>query len=134
MKNVSKVFYITLVLVIIAVVFGGLFPVQFENITTNIQEFVATKFGWYYMLLMSATVILSIFIAISPYGKIRLGKDNSKPDFSTPTWIAMLFSAGMGIGLVFYGAAEALSDYLTDDTYSEVGFNAALTAVFAQCY
>lgn len=134
MKNVSKVFYITLVLVIIAVVFGGLFPVQFENITTKIQEFVATSFGWYYMLLMSAMVILSIFIAISPYGKIRLGKDNQKPDFSTPTWIAMLFSAGMGIGLVFYGAAEPLSHYLTDAPSSEVGSNAAFKEGLTSAY
>src|SRR5690625_546999 len=102
MKNVSRVFYITLVLVIIAVILSGVFPTKFENITTNIQGFVDNIFGLYYMLLMSAAVILFIFIAISPYGKIRLGKDHVKPDFSTSTWVAILFSAGMGIGLLFY--------------------------------
>lgn len=134
MKSVSKVFYYTLVLVIIAVIFGGIFPEQFEAITTSIQEFVANTFGWYYMLLMSAMVIISIFIAISPYGKIRLGKDKERPDFSTPTWIAMLFSAGMGIGLVFYGAAEPLSHYIIDAPYSEVGSNAAFKEGLTAAY
>jgi len=134
MKNVSKVFYITLVLVVIAVIFGGVYPEQFESITTNIKDFVATSFGWYYMLLMSATVILSIIVAISPYGKIRLGKDHEKPDFSTPSWIAMLFAAGMGIGLVFYGAAEPLSHYVLDAPSSEEGtadaFKEGLTSAY----
>src|SRR5699024_345212 len=134
MKSISKVFYITLVLVIIAVVFGGLFPEKFESITTTIKDFVATSFGWYYMLLMSATVILSIIVAVSPYGKIRLGKDHERPDFSTPSWIAMLFAAGMGIGLVFYGAAEPLSHYVLDAPSSELGsadaFKEGLTSAY----
>ncbi|MFD2761566.1 glycine betaine uptake BCCT transporter [Lentibacillus juripiscarius] len=121
MKKVSRVFYITVALVIIAVAFGAIFPDQFEQITGNIKSFVATRFGWYYMLLMSAFVIFSIFIALSPYGQIRLGKDDEKPDFSTPTWVAMLFSAGMGIGLVFYGAAEPLSHYISDSPSAETG-------------
>ncbi|PAV28866.1 glycine/betaine ABC transporter permease [Virgibacillus profundi] len=125
MKKVSKVFYITLVLVAIAVTFGAAFPAQFETITGNIKSFVATSFGWYYMLLMSAMVIFSIIIAVSPYGKIRLGKDHERPDFSTPSWIAMLFSAGMGIGLVFYGAAEPLFHYAFDSPIAEVGSGAA---------
>src|SRR5699024_252882 len=104
-----------------AVIFGAVFPAQFEQITGNIKSFVATTFGWYYMLLMSALVIVSIFIAISPMGKIRLGKDQDRPDFSTPTWIAMLFSAGMGIGLVFYGAAEPLSHYMSNAPTAEAG-------------
>src|SRR5699024_9463920 len=106
MKRVSRVFYITVVLVMIAVVFGVIYLASFEKITGKIQALVSTSFGWYYMLLMSAMVILSIIIALSPYGKIRLGRDNEQPEFSTASWVAMLFSAGMGIGLVFYGAAE----------------------------
>lgn len=134
MKKVSKVFYITLVLVIIAVIFGAIFPEQFEMITGNIQGYVATTFGWYYMLLMSAMVIISIFIAISPYGKIRLGKDDERPDFSTPTWIAMLFSAGMGIGLVFYGAAEPLSHYVLDAANGNEGSSQAFKEALSSSY
>lgn len=125
MKSVSRVFYITIALVIITVVFGAVFPVQFEELTENIKSYVATTFGWYYMLLMSALVIVAIFIAISPLGKIRLGKDHDRPDFSTPTWVAMLFSAGMGIGLVFYGAAEPLFHYMSDAPTANEGSDQA---------
>ncbi|WP_188454751.1 glycine betaine uptake BCCT transporter [Virgibacillus oceani] len=134
MKKVSKVFYITVVLVILAVAFGAAFPDQFEEITGNIKTFVATNFGWYYMLLMSAMVIFSIIIALSPYGKIRLGKDHERPDFSTATWIAMLFSAGMGIGLVFYGAAEPLFHYAVDAPTSEEGTGAAFKEGLSYAY
>ncbi|WP_217589701.1 glycine betaine uptake BCCT transporter [Lentibacillus saliphilus] len=121
MKKVSKVFYITLALVAISVILGAVFPNAVKLITGNIKEFVATSFGWYYMLLMSVMVLLSIILAVSPYGKVRLGRDDERPDFSTPTWIAMLFSAGMGIGLVFYGAAEPISHYVTNAPFSKEG-------------
>lgn len=114
MKKISKVFFITIALIIVAVGYGALAPEQFAEVTTNVKNFVASRFGWYYMLLMSFMVALAIFFILSPYGKIRLGKDHERPQFSTPTWIAMLFSAGMGIGLVFYGAAEPLSHFAID--------------------
>ncbi len=125
MKKVSMVFYITIALVIIFVLLGAIIPTRFEQITTNLNAFISTNFGWYYMWMMVALIILSIFIIISPYGKIRLGKDNDRPDFSTPTWIAMLFSAGLGIGLVFYGAAEPLFHGFLDAPLSEAGSNQA---------
>ncbi|WP_164669816.1 glycine betaine uptake BCCT transporter [Virgibacillus doumboii] len=134
MKKVSIVFYITLALVIIAVALGAAFPAQFEETTNQIKSDVATSFGWYYMLLMSALVIFAIFIAVSPYGRIRLGKDNDKPDFSTTTWVAMLFSAGMGIGLVFYGAAEPLSHYMTSSPTGETGTGTAFKQGLSYSY
>ncbi|PAV31031.1 glycine/betaine ABC transporter permease [Virgibacillus profundi] len=126
MKKVSSVFYITIALVIIFVLVGALLPVKFEQVTTAINTFLSTTFGWYYMWLMSGLIILSIFIAVSPYGRIRLGKNNERPEFSTPTWIAMLFSAGLGIGLVFYGAAEPLSHSFSDAPFSVEGSGQAL--------
>jgi glycine betaine transporter len=126
MKKVSKVFYITLALIALTVVFGVIAPKQYESITGNIQSFVSTAFGWYYLLLMAVFLVLALIIAISPYGRIRLGKDTDRPDFSTATWIAMLFSAGMGIGLVFYGASEPLSHYVIDPPTKEAGTGAAL--------
>ncbi len=130
MKKISNVFYITIGLIILAVGYGALSPGSFEAVTTNIKNFVASTFGWYYMLLMSFMVALSIFFVLSPYGKIRLGKDTDRPQFSTVTWIAMLFSAGMGIGLVFYGAAEPLSHFAispaTEDPNTDAAFKEAL--------
>ncbi|WP_067726687.1 BCCT family transporter [Oceanobacillus damuensis] len=125
MKKVSNVFYITIALVIIFVLLGALMPVQFEEATSYLNAFISSNFGWYYMWLMVALIILSIFVIVSPYGKIRLGKDNERPDFSTPTWIAMLFSAGLGIGLVFYGAAEPLFHGFLDAPLSEEGSDLA---------
>jgi glycine betaine transporter len=126
MKKVSKVFYITLALIALTVVFGVIAPQKYESITGNIQSFVSTSFGWYYLLLMAVFLVMALIIAISPYGRIRLGKDTDRPDFSTATWIAMLFSAGMGIGLVFYGASEPLSHYVISPATEEAGTGAAL--------
>lgn len=111
MKKISLTFYITLAIVIVAVAFGVIAPVQFESVTSSIQEFISTSFGWYYLLTVSMLFFISVFLIFSPIGRIRLGKDSDRPQFSLFSWLAMLFSAGMGIGLVFYGAAEPLSHY-----------------------
>jgi glycine betaine transporter len=125
MKKVSNVFYITVSLVAVAVIIGAIFPTQFEQVTSLTNIFLSTNFGWYYMWLFSAIILFSLILAFSPYGKIKLGKKNEKPDFSTGSWIAMLFSAGLGIGLVFYGAAEPLFHFVTDTPIAEPGSDEA---------
>ncbi|WP_299349883.1 BCCT family transporter [uncultured Shimia sp.] len=75
---------------------------------------VATQFdsrGWFIMLETSALLVVALFLAFSRFGNIRLGPDDAKPEFSTFAWIAMLFAAGMGVGLLFYGAAEPLTHF-----------------------
>ncbi|MBM7583879.1 glycine betaine transporter [Bacillus pakistanensis] len=111
MKRISNVFWITIAIVLVAVVFGVAAPKSFQEITANIQSFITSTFGWYYLILVTAIVIFCLFLIISPIGTIRLGKPDEKPEYSTLTWFAMLFSAGMGIGLVFWGAAEPLSHF-----------------------
>ncbi|MUK87697.1 BCCT family transporter [Ornithinibacillus sp. L9] len=134
MKKVSSVFYVTVSLVIIAVFIGAMFPELSEQVTTNINAFLSTTFGWYYMWVMTFLIIVSIFIIFSPYGKIRLGKNHERPDFSTLTWIAMLFSAGLGIGLVFYGSAEPLFHAFYDAPLSEPGTEQAFKEGLAVTY
>ncbi|MFJ8064405.1 BCCT family transporter [Psychrobacillus sp. NPDC096426] len=134
MKKLSITFYITIGLVILAAGYGALQPESFEEITTVIKGFVASSFGWYYMLLMTFMLALNIFFIFSPYGKIRLGKDTDRPQFSTVTWISMLFSAGMGIGLVFYGAAEPLSHYAIDPATAEPNTAAAFKEALRQSF
>ncbi|MBP1970434.1 glycine betaine transporter [Virgibacillus natechei] len=126
MKRVSSVFYITAALILIAVLLGAFFPIEAERITTDLNAFLSRTFGWYYMWIMLGFIAVSVFIAFSPYGKIRLGKDKERPEFSTPTWIAMLFSAGLGIGLVFYGAAEPLLHSFSEAPLSEPGTDQAI--------
>ncbi|WP_240465474.1 BCCT family transporter, partial [Mammaliicoccus sciuri] len=61
------------------------------------------------MIITIGMVFFCVFIIFSPIGKLKLGRPHDKPEFNTISWFAMLFSAGMGIGLVFYGAAEPMS-------------------------
>ncbi|MCM3766416.1 BCCT family transporter [Neobacillus niacini] len=112
MKKISNVYWISIAIVLAAVVFGVTAPKSFEEATGNLQEFLTNAFGWYYLILVSIIVIFCIFLIFSPVGAIRLGKSGDRPEFSNVSWFAMLFSAGMGIGLVFWGAAEPLSHFV----------------------
>ncbi|MBD8070748.1 BCCT family transporter [Bacillus sp. PS06] len=112
MKKISNVFWITLAIVFVAVAFGFITPNRFEGITDNIQAFITSTFGWYYLILVTIILIFCIFLIFSPVGLIKLGKPDEEPEFTKASWFAMLFSAGMGIGLVFWGAAEPLSHFL----------------------
>ncbi|BAQ10019.1 bcct family osmoprotectant transporter [Bacillus sp. OxB-1] len=134
MKKISNVFYITIGLIVLAVGFGVILPDQFESITETVKGIVSSVFGWYYMLLITFLLAISIFLIFSPFGRIRLGKDTDRPQFNTVTWIAMLFSAGMGIGLVFYGAAEPLSHYAIDPATEEPNTNAAYKEALRQTF
>ncbi|MDX8045370.1 BCCT family transporter [Gracilibacillus sp. S3-1-1] len=124
MKKVSSVFWITISIVLAAVIFGMAAPSSFEELTANIQETITSTFGWYYLILVTIIVIFCVFLIFSPVGAIKLGKPDEKPEYKKGTWFAMLFSAGMGIGLVFWGAAEPLSHYL-EPPLAEGGSNAA---------
>ncbi len=121
MKKVTNVFWIALALVIVAISYGAFAPDNFAEVTGNIESFLTTSFGWYYLLIVSIIVLFCLFFLVSPMGQIKLGKDSDKPEFSFGTWIAMLFSAGMGIGLVFWGAAEPLSHFAIDPATAEPG-------------
>ncbi|KPL60079.1 glycine betaine uptake BCCT transporter [Rossellomorea vietnamensis] len=116
MKRISNVFWITVILVIASVAYGAIAPKSFENVTAKMQTFITSTFGWYYLILVTVIVIFCVFLIFSPMGTIRLGKPDEKPEYTRGTWFAMLFSAGMGIGLVFWGAAEPLSHYMTPPT------------------
>jgi glycine betaine transporter len=75
---------------------------------------VAAQFnsrGWFIMLEASGLLFVAIYLVLSRFGSVCLGPDGSEPEFSTPAWIAMLFAAGMGVGLLFYGAAEPLTHF-----------------------
>ncbi|MCM3668534.1 BCCT family transporter [Mesobacillus maritimus] len=124
MKKISNVFWISVAIVLVAVLFGVLAPDTFETMTGNIQAFLTSAFGWYYLILVTVITIFCLFLIFSPVGAIRLGKSDEKPEFTRASWFAMLFSAGMGIGLVFWGAAEPLSHFLTPPL-AEGGSNAA---------
>ncbi|WP_278925667.1 BCCT family transporter [Staphylococcus auricularis] len=111
-KKLSPVFIYSIIVAAIVVVIGAIWPEQFGEITNNIKLWITDKLGWYYLILTTVMVFFCIFLIFSPIGKLKLGKPNDKPEFNTISWFAMLFSAGMGIGLVFYGAAEPMGDFI----------------------
>lgn len=126
MKKISKVFWISAAFLFVAVIFGIISPNGLERVTANIESFITTSFGWYYLILVTIIVIFCIFLIFSPVGVIRLGKQDERPEYSNLSWFAMLFSAGMGIGLVFWGAAEPLNHYAVQPPLADPGTNAAV--------
>ncbi len=115
-----------IILLMFMAVLGVVFPEEFQRITQQTRDMITYSFGWYYLLLVTGIVGLCLFFIASPSGNIRLGDPDSRPEYSKKSWLAMLFSAGMGIGLVFFGAAEPLSHYAISAPSSETGSQAAL--------
>lgn len=83
------------------------------KVANALFAFLTTDFGWLYLLAVAFFVVFIYAIAFSRYGKIKLGKDDDKPEFSNFQWFSMLFGGGMGIGLVFWSVAEPMMHYLT---------------------
>ncbi len=107
-------------------IIGVFAPVGFENISGAIMNYISVHFGWYYLIIVTLFLVFCLYLIFSPFGKIRLGKPDEKPEFTYPSWIAMLFSAGVGIGLVFYGVASPISHYLKTPPIADPGTKAAL--------
>lgn len=120
-KGNNSVFVISLVTTLALVALGVFSPDSFGAAAKGVFNFLIVNFGWGYLLSMSIFVIFPILLACSPYGKLRLGGADSRPEFSTISWFAMLFSAGMGVGLVFYGVGEPLSHFLAPPFGAEPG-------------
>ncbi|QFR50156.1 BCCT family transporter [Sulfurimonas lithotrophica] len=107
----KPVFYPSVAVIFIMVVFAVIDPQDVGEIFSSIKQFIAQKFGWLYMLSVGVFTFFVLFLALSPYGRFKLGPDQSKPNFSYSSWFAMLFSAGMGIGLMFWSVAEPVMHY-----------------------
>ncbi|AVQ98907.1 glycine betaine uptake BCCT transporter [Oceanobacillus sp. M65] len=116
MKKVSNVFWISAIVTVLFIIWGiipqSVLPTaNLDNITSIIQSYLVETFGWFYLLTATGFLIFAIYLIFSKYGNIKLGRPGDKPEYGYLTWFAMLFSAGMGIGLVFWGAAEPLSHF-----------------------
>ena len=73
---------------------------------------ITNWFGWLFLIIVFILDVFLIFLAFSRYGRFKLGSDEEEPEFSMLSWIGMLFSAGLGVGIVFWGVAEPLTHYL----------------------
>lgn len=105
----NQTYIISVAIILLVVAWGVLSGSTFEAAGNLAFQFLSTNFSWFYVLAMSTFVVFSIWIGFfSKYRSIRLGSDDSRPEYSNISWFGMLFSAGMGIGLVFWGVAEPL--------------------------
>jgi len=116
-SQLNKKVFVSASSIIIALLFyTAALPKQAQSLFTYIQASIIDNGSWFYVLTVAFIFFFVVFLGISRYGDIRLGPDHSTPDYSLASWISMLFAAGMGIGLMFFGVAEPLMHYLSPPT------------------
>jgi choline/carnitine/betaine transport len=91
------------------VLWGAVAPSAMGEATSATLDWLEKSFGWLFVLTTAGFVVFSGFLALSQYGNIKLGPDDAEPEFSTFSWVSMMFATGMGIGLIFWGVAEPLT-------------------------
>ncbi|EKF75004.1 Choline/carnitine/betaine transporter family protein [Alcanivorax hongdengensis A-11-3] len=105
------VFYSAVAIIAALVLFSAIFGDTAERFFSYLQTQVIQEASWFYILTVAIILTLVVFLGLSRYGEIKLGPDHSEPDYSYTSWFAMLFSAGMGIGLMFFGVAEPVTHF-----------------------
>lgn len=122
----NPVFLISGLSVVVFVLVTLAFQQEAAAIFNGLRDWLTSTFDWFFLLAGNIFVLLGIFLIFSPYGKIRLGGAEATPDYNYSGWFAMLFAAGMGIGLMFYGVSEPISHFT-----SSVAENAGTAASWA---
>lgn len=111
-----NVFLSTVAIIVVFLAIVVLAPHSFDLLTRQLNQWVIDSFSWFYVLSVAVFLILLVYIALSDMGKIKLGPEHSQPNYSNSSWFAMLFTAGMGIGLMFFGIAEPVMHYVAPPT------------------
>src|SRR6056297_1605154 len=109
--DVGTVFRVSVAIVAIFVRAAAIAPTAVERVAQSVLHATATNLGWMYLLVMTGFVFFVLFLGLTRIGTIRLGAPDERPEFSFPSWLAMIFSGGMGVGLVFWGVAEPMMHY-----------------------
>ena len=107
------VFIASALLIVGFIIFGSLFGELAGEVFNQLQSFITHRFRWLFIILMNVAVVFSLYIALSRYGDIRLGHQTEHPEYSLLSWFGMLFSAGIGIGLLYWGTAEPLYHFMS---------------------
>jgi len=105
------VFGIAAALSVAFVLVGAIWPEGLADKTGTVLTWITENFGWLFVLTSAGFVLFSAYLAFTRYGNIKLGTDDSEPEFSTFSWVSMMFATGMGIGLMFWGVAEPLTHF-----------------------
>ncbi len=112
----GPVFFISSFFIIVSITLTLIFEKQAEKAFKNIQHAVAENADWFFILTINLFLVFLVYLALGKYGKLRIGGQKAKPEFKTMSWFAMLFSAGMGIGLLFFGVAEPVKHLINPAT------------------
>ena len=107
------VFLGTSVIIVAFVLFAGIWPDTAETVIFGSMDWVATNFGWYYVLTATLVVVFVLLVAFSKVGGTKMGPDHSLPKYNLFTWAAMLFAAGIGVDLMFFGISGPATNFLT---------------------
>ncbi|MFF3640934.1 BCCT family transporter [Streptomyces sp. NPDC002564] len=124
-------FGVTALFTLAFVVWGAVATDSLQDVSTDMLNGLMHNGGWFFMLTATGFVVFALWLAVSRYGKITLGKEGEEPEFRTVSWVAMMFSAGMGIGLMFYGVSEPLAHFTspppgTDPADAAAGMETAM--------
>ena len=112
-SRVSRPVFLTSAILILAfIIFGAFFNELATEVFGQAKAFVSMRFGWFFIMVVNLTLVMSIYLIFSRYGDIRLGHQNENPEYNLVSWIGMLFSAGIGIGLLYWGTAEPLYHFM----------------------
>lgn len=130
----NSVFFWTLVIAVGVIIFGSVYSSILGEISAAFMSWVSHYFGWLYILSIVAFIGFCLWMAFGKYGKVKLGKEEDKPEFSTFSWFAMLFCGSTGIGLVFWSIAEPLSHYAAPPAGIEPGTMEAIDFSVRTCY
>jgi choline/carnitine/betaine transport len=120
------VFGIAAVIACCIVGWGVGWPGSLARVATVVLQWLVNNLGWLLVLAATGFVVFALWAALSRYGKIPLGRDGEQPEFRTVSWVAMMFSAGMGIGLMFYGVSEPLTHFIEPPPGAEPGIGTAM--------
>ncbi|MGZ5398445.1 MAG: BCCT family transporter, partial [Nocardioides sp.] len=126
------VFGITAVLAIVFLLWGFLSTATLSSASGSALEWTMAGLDWFFVLIASGFVVFSLWLALGRFGAIPLGRDDEVPEFRTSSWIAMMFSAGMGIGLMFYGVNEPLTFFADGGDFAVPGSGGQTQAQLAE--
>jgi choline/glycine/proline betaine transport protein len=110
------VFYGSVIVIALFLAVGVIAPSQAGEIFGAVQAYILGAFGWFYLLAVGVVLLAVLLLCLGRFGQLKLGPDDSVPDFRFVSWIAMLFAAGMGIGLMFYAVGEPMTHFMAPPT------------------
>jgi glycine betaine transporter len=122
----APLFWVTGAIIMATVIYGAVSPKNFDAVLTQLQQIITVNLNWYFILSVAIYLGICIVIAFGKYGDMKLGKDDEKPQFSYFSWIAMLFSCGVGVGYAFWAVGEPVMHYMNTPYLAESQTPAAM--------